>query len=59
MVGAANAQVFDEIVWPHFWAVQILLLVTIFAYVCFSEIDRSLGEGRVRSMFLSGDAHPA
>jgi hypothetical protein len=56
---AANRQVFDEIVWPHFWAVQSLMLVTIIGYVCFAEIDRSLGEGRLRAMFFGGDARRA
>ena len=56
---AANQQVFDEIVWPHFWAVQILMLVSILGYVCFSEIERSLGEGRLRAMFFGGQARAA
>ena len=56
---AANAQVFDEIIWPHFWAVQILMMVTIVVFVCFTEIDRSLGEGRLRAMFFGGSAHTA
>lgn len=56
---AANAQVFDEIIWPHFWAVQILMMVTIVVFVCFTEIDRSLGEGRLRAMFFGGSASTA
>mgnify|MGYP001816974476 FL=1 len=53
---AANRKVFDEIVWPHFWAVQMLMLVTIIGYVCFDEINRALGEGRLRAMFFGGQA---
>ena len=49
---AANHKLLSEIVWPHFWAIQILLLVLIFAYCAVSELARVMGPGALRTMFL-------
>src|SRR5262247_2541788 len=35
-LGAANEHLWSEIVWPHFWAIQLLLVVLIFLY-CLSR----------------------
>jgi hypothetical protein len=48
----ANRHLFKEVVWPHFWAVQIWLLVHFFIYCSFRELIRVLGRERVRRMFL-------
>jgi hypothetical protein len=42
----------DEVVWPHFWAVQIWLVVVLFLYCTIRELVRVLGRDRVRAMFL-------
>src|SRR5258708_3261120 len=34
---AANQKLLSEIVWPHFWGIQILLTVLILAYCIISE----------------------
>jgi hypothetical protein len=48
----ANRHLLDEVVWPHFWAVQIWLLVLFFVYCALREVVRVLGREQVRSMFL-------
>jgi hypothetical protein len=48
----ANETLLAGIVWPHFWAVQILLAVLIFAYCATSELARVLGTGSLKKIFL-------
>jgi hypothetical protein len=49
---AANQKMLAEIVWPHFWAIQILLTVLIFAYCFASELARVLGPDRLKILFF-------
>lgn len=51
-VAAANRHLLDELAWPHFWAVQIWLLVLFFMYCAIRELIRVLGRKRVRAMFF-------
>ena len=48
----ANRHLLAEVVWPHFWAVQIWLALLLFVYCALRELTRSLGAARVRHMFL-------
>jgi hypothetical protein len=48
----ANRRLLDELVWPHFWAVQLWLLVLFFVYCALRELVRALGREKVRGMFL-------
>jgi hypothetical protein len=41
-----------EIVWPHFWAIQILLLVLIFFYCTMRELVRVIGRDKVLEIFF-------
>lgn len=50
--GAANQRLLAEIVWPHFWAIQILLAVLILMYCLASEFARVLGEDKLKRMFF-------
>ena len=50
----ANRRMLAEVVWPHFWAVQIWLLVLLFVYCALRELIRVLGRERVRYMFFGG-----
>jgi hypothetical protein len=52
-----NRQLLSEVVWPHFWAVQMWLVVLLFVYCSLREINRQLGPGRLRDMFFG--ARPA
>jgi len=49
---AANEKLLAEIMWPHFWAVQILLLVLILMYCTAREFVRVIGENKVRRMLF-------
>jgi len=49
---AANAKLLSEIVWPHFWATEILLLALIFMYCTMRELIRVIGKDKVREMFF-------
>ena len=49
---AANEKLLAEMVWPHFWAIQILLLVLILMYCTAREFARVIGENKVRRMFF-------
>jgi len=51
-IAAGNARLLHEIVWPHFWAMQIVLLVIIFNYCVIREIARALGEEKVIRLFF-------
>ena len=48
----ANRHLLDEVVWPHFWAVQIWLLILFFAYCTLRELIRVLGRERIVHMFF-------
>ena len=47
-----NHKLLAEIVWPHFWALQILLLVLILMYCTMREFVRVIGGKTVRRMFF-------
>jgi hypothetical protein len=55
-VVAGNERLLAEIVWPHFWAVQILLFVLILAYCTIHELVRLLGKERAWQIFF-GSGH--
>jgi len=49
---AGNQKLLAEIVWPHFWATQLLLIVIIFMYCAMRELIRVIGPDKVREMFF-------
>lgn len=49
---AANEKLLSTIVWPHYWAIQLLLLVLILAYCIMSELTRAMGADKVKTMFF-------
>lgn len=49
---AANEKLLSEIIWPHFWAVQILLAILILTYCVIRELVRVLGADRMKRMFF-------
>lgn len=53
---AGNEKLLSEIVWPHFWALQIILLVVILNYCVIRELARVLGEKRMIQMFFQQPA---
>jgi hypothetical protein len=49
---AGNEKLLAEMIWPHFWAVQMTLFVLIFGYCVMREIARALGTAKLREMFF-------
>jgi hypothetical protein len=49
---AGNERLLAEIVWPHYWAIQILLLVLIAMYCTMHELARAIGGHKLRQMFF-------
>jgi hypothetical protein len=45
-----------EIVWPHFWAIQLWLIVLIFVYCSMRELVRVIGRQRVLQIFFGTPA---
>jgi len=51
-VVAGNEKLLAEMIWPHFWAVQILLLVLILMYCTARELVRVIGREKVLRIFF-------
>jgi hypothetical protein len=49
---AGNKKLLAEMVWPHFWAVQIILALMIFMYCVGNELVRVIGKDRMQRMFF-------
>lgn len=47
-----NEKMLAEIVWPHFWAIQMFLVVVILMYCTMREVVRVIGGDKVRRMFF-------
>jgi hypothetical protein len=49
---AGNEKLLAEIVWPHFWAVEILIFVLIFMYCTARELVRVIGKEKALRLFF-------
>jgi hypothetical protein len=49
---AGNQKLFAEIIWPHFWAIQIILFVLIAMYCTMHELVRVIGKEKVLRIFF-------
>jgi hypothetical protein len=49
---AGNEKLLAEMVWPHFWAIQIFLVVLILMYCTAREFIRAIGKDSVRQIFF-------
>src|SRR5438876_8388831 len=49
---AGNKELLEKIVWPHFWAIQIILLVLIVMYCTMHELVRVIGKEKVLRIFF-------
>jgi len=56
---AGNEKLLAEIVWPHFWAIQIFLFVLILMYCTLHEFARVIGGDKVKRMFFGPPPIPA
>ena len=49
---AANQKLLSEMVWPHFWAIQLILLVLIAMYCTIHELVRVIGRDKLLRIFF-------
>jgi chromate transport protein ChrA len=49
---AANQKLLSEIIWPHFWAIQIVLFVLIAIYCTMHELVPVIGKEKVLRIFF-------
>jgi hypothetical protein len=49
---AGNKELLEKIVWPHFWTIQIILLVLIVMYCTMHELVRVIGKEKVLRIFF-------
>jgi hypothetical protein len=49
---AGNEKLLSEIVWPHFWAIQIILFVLIAMYCMMHELVRVIGKEKALRIFF-------
>jgi hypothetical protein len=49
---AANKKLVSEIIWPHFWAIQIVLFVLIAMYCMMHELVRVIGREKALRIFF-------
>ena len=49
---AGNRKLLAEIIWPHFWAIQIVLFVLIAMYCMMHELVRVIGREKVMRIFF-------
>jgi hypothetical protein len=52
-IAAGQRKLLSEIVWPHFLAIEIILLVIVLNYCVIRELARSLGEERLLRLFFT------
>ena len=57
-VTEANHRMIEEVVWPHFWCLQIWLLTLLLFYCTLRELIRALGRERVIRMFFKEPPPP-
>jgi hypothetical protein len=55
----ANRQILAGVVWPHFWALQLWLLVLMLSYCALRELVRTLGRERIIAMFFHAPSRAA
>jgi hypothetical protein len=56
---AGNEQMLAQMVWPHFWAIEILLLVLILMYCTARELVRVIGKEKALRLFFGPAPLPA
>jgi len=49
---AGNQKLLAEMVWPHFWAIQLILLVLIAMYCTIHELVRVIGRDKLLRIFF-------
>ena len=58
-IAAGNAKLLAEIVWPHFWAIQIILFLLLLVYCTAHELVRVIGKEKMLRLFFGPTPLPA
>ena|SRR5437868_8859818 len=58
-IGPGNEKMLTDMVWPHFWAVQIILFVLILMYCTAHELVRVIGKEKMLRLFFGPAPLPA
>jgi hypothetical protein len=56
---AGNEKLLEEIVWPHYWAVQLILFLLILVYCTARELVRVIGKEKMLRLFFGPTPLPA
>ena len=56
---AGNQKLLAEIVWPHYWAVQIILFILVLVYCTARELVRVIGKEKMLRLFFGPTPLPA
>jgi hypothetical protein len=56
---AGNEKLLAEIVWPHYWAVQLILFLLILMYCTAHELVRVIGKEKMLRLFFGPTPLPA
>ena len=48
----ANRRMIEEVVWPHFWVIQLWLVILLFVYCSCRELVRAIGRQKAVAMFF-------
>src|SRR3954447_7427670 len=56
---AGNEKLLAEIVWPHYWAVQLILFLVILVYCTAHELVRVIGKEKMLRLFFGPMPLPA
>ena len=51
-IAGVGRHMVEEVVWPHFWAIQIWLTVLLLIYCTLHELVRALGRDRFTELFF-------
>src|SRR6516165_10693863 len=57
-LAAGIAKLFAEIVWPHFWAVEIIVFILILIYCAVHELGRVIGRDKMLRLFFGPSPLP-
>lgn len=58
-IAAGNEKLITEMVWPHFWAVEIILFLLILMYCTMRELGRVIGREKMLRLFFGPMPLPA
>lgn len=54
---AANQALRERMIWPHFWAVEIVIALLVIIYCTITELSRALGANNMHAIFFTRPPH--